>query len=227
MTDARLPERYLHDRRFRMAPEHFRAYCMSLMYAVSNRTDGYLTPEDLEAVPHFKAESIDALVTADLWAVVDDGWLISDFLTTQTSRAQLEAAENARFKDAERKARERAAKKTTPAVASSEAWSPADSPADNRSHASNPADNPKDDVGQARTGQDRPSTKAVTTEIASEVRPENIDSAYPTDPKAIEWRKRIDSMGITSEAQLVEVAKVTPNQARRMWQAAFPEVRAA
>lgn len=232
MTDARHPERWLMDRRIqRLTAEHYRAFSMSLMYAVSNRTDGHLTTEDLEAVPHFKAESIDALVAADLWTTVVGGWVITDYLTTQTTRAQLEAAENARLKDAERKARERAGKRGATTRQASEDRSPADSPADNSNKGTNPsvevsspADSPMDYVGQIRT---RPETGKVLSADSTEKAELAIEPAYPTDARAIAWRQRIDSQGIKSEAELIEVAGVTPKQARIMWQASFPESRAA
>lgn len=50
------------------------------------------------------------------------------------------------------------------------------------------------------------------------------DHPYPTDPRAIEWRRKIDAKGIKSEAELLEVADVTSKQATLMWQAAFPEL---
>lgn len=70
--------------------------------------------------------------------------------------------------------------------------------------------------------------EVVVTPSSSKQEPRNnIDSAYPTESNAIAWRQRIDTQGITSEAELMEVAKITANQARRMWLAAFPESRAA
>ena len=151
------------DRRIqRLNAEHYRAFSMALMYSVSNRTDGQLTADDLDAVPHFKAESIDALIAADLWEVFEDGWIISDYLTTQTSRAQLESAENARVKDAERKARERATKRGGSVITTPESWSPADSPADNTSEISSPADKLADGIGKA---SDRPWTGKVLPSV--------------------------------------------------------------
>lgn len=169
------------DRRIqRLNAEHYRAYSMALMYSVSNRTDGRLTADDLDAVPHFKAESIDALIAADLWEAFEGGWIISDYLTTQTSRAQLESAEHARVKDAERKARDRASKRGGSVIPTSEAWSPADSPADNRSETSNPADKPADAIGQIRTRQERQSTKPLPVETEQKERPSRkITRAFP------------------------------------------------
>lgn len=222
MTDARFPERLLSDRRLqRTSADHYRAYGNSLMYAVSNRTDGYLTADDFEAIPHFKPENADALVSADLWDVTEGGWIIRDYLITQTSRAQLEAAENARVKDAERKARERATKKGTAIAQAPESCNPVDSPADNRSEVSNPVDNPADNVGKAR---DRPETGKVLPAVPVEKAEIAIEPAYPTDARAIAWRQKIDAAGIKSVRQLAQDPQLTAEQARKMWLAAFPEV---
>lgn len=82
----------------------------------------------------------------------------------------------------------------------------------------------KSETERDRTGREY----VVVTPSSSKQEPGNsIDPAYPTEATAIAWRERIDAQGITSEAELVEVAKITVNQAQRMWQAAFPESRAA
>lgn len=225
MTDARFPERWLMDRRVqRLTAEQYRAFSMSLMYSVSNRTDGHLTMDDLEAVPHFNVESIQTLVSSELWAEADHGWVISDYLTTQTSRAQLESAEHARVKDAERKARERATKKGAVFVQEPEACSPVDSPADNSSEVSYPADNPADGIGKAR---DRPRTGKVLPPSSNEEAEIAIDPVYPTDPKAVAWRQKIDAAGIRSMDQLAQDPQLTREQARKMWLAAFPHSMAA
>ncbi len=81
------------------------------------------------------------------------------------------------------------------------------------------ADSHADNVADTRTVQDRLRTKALP--------PQDESYDYPTDPRAVEWRKKIDTEGISSVAQLIKVAKCTPEQARKMWAAAFPESRAA
>lgn len=206
MTDARHPERWLMDKRVqRLTGDQYRGYSMSLMWAVSNRTDGHLTSGDLALVPHFRSEFIGAFLDAGLWDVFDGGWVIAEYMLTQTSRAQLEAAEHARVKEAERKARDRARAKATGNVCS-------------------PVDSPADYAGQATA---RPVIGEVLREVPSEKDELSIEPAYPTDPQAVEWRKKIDSEGISSVAQLAKVAKCTPEQARKMWAAAFPESRAA
>jgi hypothetical protein len=179
MTDARHPEKWLMDKRIqRLTADEYRAYSMSLMWAVSNRTDGHLVQADLPGIPHFKADYAGALVKAELWNEEADGWSITDYMTTQTSRAQLEAAENARAKDAQRKANERSKAKAQQGPPP-ELCSPTDSPADKRSETSRPMDSPTDDVGKARTGKDRPSTKAVASEKVMENHMRKIIRAFP------------------------------------------------
>lgn len=121
MTDARLPDRWLHDRRMnRLSDGHFRSYVLSLIYAVSNRTDGVVEPEDLATIPKFAAGAVKALVDNELWQPREKGWLIIDFESTQSSREALEAAEQARnqarAKDRVRKAKARAEAKSEPDV---------------------------------------------------------------------------------------------------------------
>jgi hypothetical protein len=111
MTDARLPERWLNDRRLlRLSDENFRSFVMALVWSVSNRTDGCIEPEDLALIPTFVVGASDALVKAGLWTRLDYGWRINDFGITQTSRNDLEVLENNRRRDREKKSRQRAAK---------------------------------------------------------------------------------------------------------------------
>jgi hypothetical protein len=139
MTDSRLPERYLNDRRInRLTPEHFRAYVMATLWSVSNRTDGVLTVEDLALIPGFSTTAPAALEAADLWVWIDGVWTIEDFATTQTSKHDLEVLDNARRADREKKRRQRA-KPDGPTF-------------------STPGDDPGDvsrGTAQDRTGQDR------------------------------------------------------------------------
>lgn len=112
MTDARLPERLLVDRRLLSQSDAvFRAYVTSLMFSVSNRTDGMIETNDVNLMPRFAKTAPTALVKAGLWAETETGWLIVDFDAQQTSRADLEVLENARKRDREKKARQRAGKK--------------------------------------------------------------------------------------------------------------------
>ncbi|POX90644.1 hypothetical protein C3477_06810 [Mycobacterium kansasii] len=114
MTDARLPERWLNDRRLqRLSPEHFRAYVNALLYAVANRTDGHIDRADLGLIPHWCAGAARAFVDARLFTPCADGWLIADYSVTQSSRDDLETLERIRAADRRKKARKRAGEQST------------------------------------------------------------------------------------------------------------------
>lgn len=111
MTDARLPERWLNDRRLqRLSAEHYRTYVNCLLWAVSNRTDGHIEREDLALIPHWSANAAQAFVDAHLFTPTADGWLIADYASTQTARDELEVLDNMRARDREKKAAARARK---------------------------------------------------------------------------------------------------------------------
>ncbi len=119
MTDARLPERWLMDRRFnRLDDGHFRSYTYALMWAVSNRTDGVIEESDLPLIPHFSRDSIPAMLAVGLWQVMDDrldiAWQIIDYGPTQTSRAEHEVLDNARARQRRKKQGQRARQKASP-----------------------------------------------------------------------------------------------------------------
>lgn len=155
MTDARFPDRWLSDRRLqRLSDSHFRAFITSLAWSVSNRTDGVIEPEDLGLIPNFSAGAVQAFVSAELWSPLENGWRITEYVVTQTSRDQLQALENIRVRDRQKKARQRAAKKaaTTP---------DADVPG------TVPWDVPPDNTGQDRPGQDRRSKRNVPPQLAA------------------------------------------------------------
>jgi len=109
MTDARIPDRWLIDRRFnRLSGDQFRAFVGALTWSASNRTDGVITPADVSEIRWLRAQDMPAFIAAGLCARLTDGWLLVDFVSTQTSRAELEQRENNRAKERERKARYRA-----------------------------------------------------------------------------------------------------------------------
>ena len=104
-----MPDRYLLDRRFvRLPDEHFRSYVLALMWSVSNRTDGEILPDDLGLIPGFRDGSARTLVTEGLWTPREHGWQITDYMDTQTTRAQFQAMEAKRATDRARQARNRA-----------------------------------------------------------------------------------------------------------------------
>lgn len=111
MTDARFPDRWLHDKRvMRLNPVDFRSFVVSLTWSASNRTDGRIEPGDTLMIPGFSDSSIAALEAAELWCPLPGAWMIVDFDATQTSKTQLEGLDARRHADRERKARERAHK---------------------------------------------------------------------------------------------------------------------
>lgn len=137
MTDVRLPERWLNDRRLlRLSDPAFRLFVTALAWSVANRTDGALDDADLSLIPRADAGCANELVTAGLWRHHRDTWFIADFAVTQTSAHDLEVLENARRRDREKKARQRASKRDSAEGAS-------------------PGTVPRDSTGQDRQGQDR------------------------------------------------------------------------
>lgn len=130
------------DRRIhRLSADHFRAFVMSLVWSVSNRTDGVILPEDLVLIPGFGRDAPAALVGQKLWEERPEGWLILDYAAHQTTRSELEVLENARRRDRLKKQKQRANKSAGSASV------PGDVPGDE-----SPATAQE---GQARTGQAR------------------------------------------------------------------------
>lgn len=107
--DSRFPTYYLNDRRIlRLPPTAFRLYVVATAWSVSNMTDGLLETEDRPLIPFWSDDDMAHLVKAGLWKIAKDGHQIADFLKTQTSAAQLEAALlNRRKADAERQRKRR------------------------------------------------------------------------------------------------------------------------
>ena len=151
MTDARFPDRWLSDKRIqRLSDSHFRAFVTSLTWAASNRTDGVIELEDVALIPNFATGAAKKLVDLGLWAPrigAGRGWQIVDFPATQTTAAELRAAEQKRTKEREKKARQRATHKgDEDGTSSTNSVVPGDIP----------GDVPPDDTGKARQGKDRP-----------------------------------------------------------------------
>jgi len=111
VTDARLPERWLSDRRIqRLADGHYRSFINALLYSVANRSDGVIEPEDLSLITGFAAGAAKALVNAGLWIPLTRGWLIADYEITQTASSELTRLEKLRAGERIKKARQRAKK---------------------------------------------------------------------------------------------------------------------
>ena len=127
MTDVRLPERWLMDRRImRLNTAEFRAFILGYLWSVSNRTDGLIERDDLSLVPGMTGQIAALFVSVELWAAEGTGFRMVDFESTQSSKHDLETLENARRADREKKARLRATARG-PVVFSS---FPGDSPGD-------------------------------------------------------------------------------------------------
>lgn len=167
MTDARMPERWLIDKRFRqLTADEYRTYVVCLIWAVGNRTDGELTSDDLELIPDALPTATPRLVEVGLWGVTATGWLIKDFALTQTSRAQLEGLELKKRQDADRARVYRGRKNSERHVIPS-----------------------RDDLGQDKTGQAKAreghsladaSRFGDGSSLTSEYRPDERDCTNPS-----------------------------------------------
>jgi hypothetical protein len=108
MTDARLPERWLMDRRVLLtSPGAWRLYTFGLMYSIANRNDGLLLAADLPLIPSVDAGLADELVKVGLWTRHGDGWRITDYLLTQSTKDELDQLERIRANAREKKRRQR------------------------------------------------------------------------------------------------------------------------
>jgi hypothetical protein len=111
VTDARMPERWLNDRRLlRLSGDGWRLHMTAIMWSVANRTDGVLDDADLALVPGVDPGRTAELVKVGLWLHRQDRWIIRDFYDTQTSSSELAILENLRRREREKKARQRARK---------------------------------------------------------------------------------------------------------------------
>lgn len=109
MSDFRFTGRWLNDRRvMSLTGDDFKSFVTAGAWMVENRTDGRVTADDLDYIPRFNKTSIKRLITAGLWEESGDGWAMTDYRATQTSRAEFETLENNRRRDREKKARQRA-----------------------------------------------------------------------------------------------------------------------
>lgn len=108
MTDVRLPERWITDRRVLLTtPPVWRLYTFALMYSVANRSDGVILPDDLQMMPTISADCAAELVKLGLWERRRDGWRITDFTATQSSRDELDQLERIRAAERDKKRRQR------------------------------------------------------------------------------------------------------------------------
>lgn len=100
MTDARFPERWLNDRRFsRLSGDQRWGFMAIMAWSVSNRTEGVVTFDDVADIRWLNPDDMPVYVNVGLCAEVDEGWLIVDFQSTQTTRKELERQDRNRVKD--------------------------------------------------------------------------------------------------------------------------------
>lgn len=122
MTDARMPSRWIADRRFLRLPDvHLASYVFALMYAAESRTDGVLDSDDFRVIPRYDQASTSVLVEHGLLEVIDaTHWLITDYSATQTSAADLRAQDERRLRARDKKREQRARPQTTPVQTTTE-----------------------------------------------------------------------------------------------------------
>lgn len=115
MTDARLPERWLVDRRLlKLTDSAYRTFHTALLWSVANRTDGRFDTDDIELMPRARVTDVVELESAGLLTRDGSQFVLPDFSATQTSRNELEVLENTRRREREKKARQRADKTLVP-----------------------------------------------------------------------------------------------------------------
>ena len=118
MTDARLPERWLTDRRLRLLSDQaHRFFITALLWCVANRTDGVFWDEDLALMPGAvvpgtvpaggSRDWAEECVKRDLVTRAGDRWVITDFEATQSTRDELDQLERIRAADRDKKRRQR------------------------------------------------------------------------------------------------------------------------
>jgi hypothetical protein len=161
VTDARFPERWLHDRRvLRLSDSAFRVFVTSLAWSVSNRTDGVLDEADLTLLPCLDVSCVDELAKSGLWRCEGGGWVIVDYVTTQTTRDELDLLDQNR-----RVAREKKQRQRSKARVGSRLQSPG------RSRGRSTGTVPGDCAGQERPGQERPGQERPGQERPGQERP--------------------------------------------------------
>lgn len=159
MTDCRMPERWLSDRRvLRLSGDAFKLLGIAMMFSVANRTDGEIHDDDVPLLPAVDAAYFAELESNDLVECTPTGWFLLDFAATQTSRQELEKNEESRRLDRERKARERAEKAAAKVADSGQSPGPSTGPSAGR-----PTGQPRQGkAGKARQGKSTQGQGGVT-----------------------------------------------------------------
>lgn len=151
MTDARHPEKWLNNRRFLLlSGDAYKLHSFLMMYAVSNRTDGKLTQQDLALVRGVDTGKVPELEAAELLKWSRGKWVLTEYRDTQTSKSALDALDNQRRRDREKKRRKRDALRDAAAVAAGDDGVPED-----ESPGTSPGASPGTSVGKDsdRTGR--------------------------------------------------------------------------
>jgi hypothetical protein len=152
MSDARFPQRWITDARVQgLSGDDFRAFMHALAWSVSNGTDGVIRPENLPLIYRVDAAAMAVFVAAELCAELTDGWLFVDYLTTQTTAAQLESAARGKANARERQARKRLKELAAQGDVTRDVT----------------RDVPRDSVGQARQG--------ISSNVSSPSRNKSLD----------------------------------------------------
>ena len=114
MSDLRIPYRWIADRRMNgLSDAAFRSFVNSFAWSVEQRTDGVIHRDDIQLIPRLMPKHVDEFLQRELWRQLQpDVWLIVDYEGTQTTKAEFEVLERARAADREKKARQRAKKRT-------------------------------------------------------------------------------------------------------------------
>lgn len=170
MTDARFPERWLNDSRFRrLTDKGYRTYFNALAWAVANRSDGKVLPEELRFIPDVSIDEVDRLVELKLWQVRrGGGWKITDYESTQTSRDQLEGLEHKKRQDRDR-ARDYRGRQKNETASRDES-----------------RDESRDDIGQDRPGQARTGQASNADQLSDEEKEERWNEGVTTPwPSAV------------------------------------------
>jgi len=100
--DMRYCERWMNDRRvLRLNDLEHRGFVLAMTWSVSNRTDGVITAGDLPYLPQpVTRETLEALCRAGLASEELAGdevvWVMTDYSTSQTSRAEFDSMTAAR-----------------------------------------------------------------------------------------------------------------------------------
>jgi len=112
MTDARLPERWLTDRRLLLLTDaEHRFYITALLWCVANRTDGEFGAEDIRLMPGIDPGQASRLAAGcakrGLLAGNGGQWVITGFAATQSSRDELDQLDRIRAAERDKKRRYR------------------------------------------------------------------------------------------------------------------------